>query len=110
MKSVVSGCSVECAMNLLGGRWKLLIVSYLLEKPKRFNALRRDIPGISQRMLTLDLRDLESAGLVNRTVYAEVPVKVVYRLTEDGFRLEKVVSVVKEFGLWLKAKETDHEA
>lgn len=89
-------------MNLIGGRWRLLIVSYLLEHPKRFSDLRRDIPAISQRMLTTDLRALEAAGLVQRTVFPQVPVKVVYNLTPDGMRLENVVSVVKEFGLWLK--------
>lgn len=105
MKDVISGCSVEVAMNLIGGRWRLLIVSYLLEKPKRFSDLRRDIPAISQRMLTMDLRALEEAGVVQRTVYPEVPVKVVYNLTEDGLRLVKVVEVVQELGLWLKQKQ-----
>lgn len=104
MKHNVSGCSVEEAMRLLGGRWRLLLVSYLLEGPKRFNELRRDIPAISQRMLTLDLRALEEEGLVLRTVYPSVPVKVEYALTEDGRRLEPVVAVMKEFGLWLKAR------
>ena len=107
MKDTVSGCSVEEAMHLLGGRWRLLIVSYLVDGPKRFNELRRLIPGISQRMLTLDLRTLEEAAMVQRTVYPTVPVKVEYALTEDGKRLENVVSVVKEFGLWLKAGNGD---
>jgi DNA-binding HxlR family transcriptional regulator len=89
-------------MRLLGGRWRLLLVSYLLDGPKRFNELRRDVPGISQRMLTLDLRALEEIGLVKRTVYPTVPVKVEYQLTEDGDRLRPVVSVMRDFGLWLK--------
>jgi len=104
MKDNVSGCSVEEAMRLLGGRWRLLLVSYLLDGPKRFNELRRDVPGVSQRMLTLDLRALEEAGLIQRTVYPTVPVKVEYALTEDGRRLEPVVAVMKEFGLWVKAR------
>ncbi|MGN6649381.1 winged helix-turn-helix transcriptional regulator [Trinickia sp.] len=104
MKSSVSGCSVEEAMRLLGGRWRLLLVSYLLDGPKRFSELRRDVPGISQRMLTLDLRALEDAGLVKRTVFPEVPVKVEYELTNDGRRLQPVVAVMKEFGLWLKSR------
>jgi DNA-binding HxlR family transcriptional regulator len=102
MKKNVTGCSVEEAMRLLGGRWRLLLVSYLLDGPKRFNELRRDVPGISQRMLTLDLRALEEVGLVKRTVYPSVPVKVEYELTEDGNRLRPVVSVMRDFGLWLK--------
>ncbi|NEI71208.1 transcriptional regulator [Rhizobium lusitanum] len=105
MKKTVTGCSVEEAMHLLGGRWRLLIVSYLVDGPQRFNELRRLMPGISQRMLTLDLRALEEAGLIRRTVYPTVPVKVEYSLTEDGRRLEKVVAVVKEFGLWLKDRD-----
>ena len=104
MKSSVSGCSIEEAMRLLGGRWRLLLVSYLLDGPKRFSELRRDVPGISQRMLTLDLRALEDAGLVKRTVFPEVPVKVEYELTNDGRRLQPVVAVMKEFGLWLKSR------
>lgn len=105
MKKNMSGCSVEESMRLLGGRWRLLLVSYLLEGPRRFNDLRRDVPGITQRMLTLDLRALEEAGLIKRTVYPTSPVKVEYELTEDGKRLLPVVEVMKEFGLWLKARE-----
>ncbi|MDR8730873.1 winged helix-turn-helix transcriptional regulator [Burkholderia pseudomultivorans] len=104
MKTSATGCSIEEAMRLLGGRWRLLLVSYLLDGPKRFSDLRRDMPGISQRMLTLDLRALEDAGLVRRTVYPEVPVKVEYDLTADGDRLRPVVEVMREFGLWLKAR------
>lgn len=104
MKDNVSGCSVEEAMRLLGGRWRLLIASYLLDGAKRFNDLRRDIPAISQRMLTLDLRALEEAGLISRTVYPTVPVKVEYALTDDGRRLQPVVEVMKDFGLWVKAQ------
>lgn len=104
MKVSVSGCSVEEAMRLLGGRWRLLIVSYLVDGPKRFNALRRDMPGISQRSLTLDLRALEESGLVQRTVWPTAPVRVDYALTQDGERLKPVVAVMKEFGLWLKQK------
>ncbi|AOJ27651.1 winged helix-turn-helix transcriptional regulator [Burkholderia seminalis] len=105
MKTSATGCSVEEAMRLLGGRWRLLLVSYLLDGPRRFSDLRRDMPGISQRMLTLDLRALEDAGLVKRTVYPEVPVRVEYDLTADGDRLRPVVEVMREFGLWLKARD-----
>jgi DNA-binding HxlR family transcriptional regulator len=110
MKQSVTGCSVEESMRLLGGRWRLLMVSYLLAGPRRFNDLRRELPGISQRMLTLDLRALEDAGLIQRTVYPEVPVKVEYRLTEDGERLRPVVEVMREFGLWLKASRATEAA
>ncbi|NML32766.1 winged helix-turn-helix transcriptional regulator [Paraburkholderia antibiotica] len=104
MKRSATGCSVEEAMRLLGGRWRLLLVSYLLDGPKRFNDLRRDVPGISQRMLTLDLRALEQVGLVQRTIFAEVPARVEYQLTDDGERLKPVVEVMRDFGLWLKTR------
>lgn len=104
MKAAVSGCSVEEAMRLLGGRWRLLIASYLLEGPKRFNELRREMPDISQRMLTLDLKALQEAGLVKRTAFPTVPVTVQYELTEDGARLAPVVAVMREFGLWVKSR------
>lgn len=102
MNGTVTGCSVEHAMHLRGGRWRLLLVSFLIDGPKRFNELRRVLPGLSQRMLTLDLRALETAGLVSRTVYPSMPVRVEYALTEDGLRLETVVAAVQDFGLWLK--------
>lgn len=104
MKSNVTGCSVEEAMRLLGGRWRLLLVSYLVDGPKRFNELRRDIPSISQRSLTLDLRALEEAGLLKRTVFPTSPVRVEYELTVDGERLKPIVKVMMDFGLWLKQK------
>ncbi len=91
-------------MRLLGGRWRLLIVSYLLDGPKRFSQLRRCIPAISQRMLTLDLRALEDAGLIRRTVFPTVPATVEYDLTDDGARLVPVVEVMRTFGLWWKER------
>jgi len=98
MKESVSGCPLEDAMRLLGGRWRIVLVYYLLEGPKRFSELRRLMPRISQRMLTLDLRALEEAGLVQRTVYPEVPVRVEYALTEEGQALEELVEVLDRLG------------
>lgn len=105
MKESITNCTVEEAMRLLGGRWRLLIVYFLLDGPRRFNELRRCVPGISQRMLTLDLRALEQAGLIRRTVFATVPVTVEYQPTEDGKRLVPVVKVMQEFGTWLLERE-----
>lgn len=104
MKDNISGCSVEEAMTVLGGRWRMLIISFLIERPMRFNELRRAIPNISQRMLTLELRFLEEEGFINREVFAEVPVKVEYSLTEDGKKLNGLVDVLKEVGTWLKIR------
>ena len=104
MKENVSGCPVEEAMSLVGGRWRMLIAHFLLDGPKRFNQLRRDIPNISQRMLTLELRALEESGMVLRTVYPEVPVRVEYALTREGERLKPLLDMLHSFGRWLKAR------
>jgi DNA-binding HxlR family transcriptional regulator len=98
MKESVSGCPVEEAMRVLGGRWRIVLVYYLLEGPKRFSDLRRAMPKISQRMLTLDLRALEELGLLSRTVHPEIPPRVEYELTAEGRRLQAVVDVLAEFG------------
>ena len=98
MKESVSGCPVEDAMRLLGGRWRIVLVYHLLEGKRRFSDLRRAMPGISQRMLTLDLRALEKAGLVQRTIYPEVPPRVEYDLTENGKRLRELVDLLGEVG------------
>ena len=84
MMTTVSGCPIEDAMRLLSGRWRTLLIYYLIDGPKRFSELRRDNPTISQRMLTLDLRELETAGVISRTVHPGVPPRVEYELTADG--------------------------
>ena len=98
MKESVSGCPVEDAMRLLGGRWRIVLVYHLLDGKRRFSDLRRAMPGISQRMLTLDLRALEKAGLVQRTIYPEVPPRVEYDLTDEVKRLRAVVDLLGEVG------------
>jgi DNA-binding HxlR family transcriptional regulator len=98
MKRTVTSCPVETAMTVIGGRWRAVILFYLLQGPKRFSELRRAIPNISQRMLTQDLRGLEAAGIVERTVYAEVPPRVEYRLTPLGDRLGPSVEALLAWG------------
>lgn len=105
MKESITTCPIEEAMRMLGGRWRLLIVHFLLSGPKRFNQLRREIPGISQRMLTLDLRALEEANLISRSVFPTVPVTVEYALTEEGKQLIPVCEVMWNFGKWLKGRK-----
>jgi DNA-binding HxlR family transcriptional regulator len=99
MKDTVTGCSIEEAMRLLGGRWRGVLIYYLKDGDKRFGDLRRDMAGISQRMLTLDLREMEAAGVVTRTVYPEVPPRVVYGLTEAGHRL---LPLIDALGAWFE--------
>ena len=98
MKESVSGCPVEEAIRLLGGRWRIVLVYHLLDGKHRFSDLRRAMPRISQRMLTLDLRALEKAGLVKRTIHPEIPPRVEYELTDEGLRLRELVDLLGEVG------------
>ncbi len=90
-----TNCPVEAALDIIGGKWKSVILFRLLEETRRFNELRRLLPAITQRTLTTQLRELEDDGLVIRTVYAEVPPRVDYRLTELGQSLQPVLSALK---------------
>ena len=91
-------CPVEAALNLIGGKWKGLIILRLLEKTWRFNALKRSIPDCTQRMLTNQLRQLEADGIVLRTAYPEVPPKVEYSLTQIGRDLAPTIGALCEWG------------
>ncbi len=91
-------CPVEVTLSIVGGKWKLQIVYCLLSGTKRFGQLRRLIPGATQQMLTLQLRELEQAGIIHRQVYAQVPPKVEYSLTESGRSLEPIVHQVHAWG------------
>ena len=93
-----SGCAVESALSVIGGRWKGVVLYWLLREKKRFGELRRLLPNCSARMLTLQLRELEADGLVKRTVYAEVPPRVDYELTAFGRSLEPVLRGLREWG------------
>ena len=97
MKDTVSGCPIEDAMRLLSGRWRTLLVYYLIDGKKRFAQLRRDNPKISHRMLTLELRVLEEAGVVKRTVIPGRVAHVEYELTEAG---GKLVPLIDSLGDW----------
>lgn len=91
-------CVVEATVDVAGGKWKPLIVHYLLGGTKRFGELRRLIGGVTQRSLTLQLRELEANGIVRREVFAEVPPRVEYSLTPFGRTLEPVLRAMKEWG------------
>ena len=91
-------CSVEIALDIIGGKWKGVVLYHLLKGTKRFNELRKLIPSVSQRMLTKQLRELESYELVERTVYPEVPPRVEYRLTDLGLTLEPVLLSLHSWG------------
>jgi DNA-binding HxlR family transcriptional regulator len=93
-------CPVEVALSIVGGKWKLQIIYCLLNGTKRFGQLRRLIPRTTQQMLTLQLRELEQAGIIHRQVYAQVPPKVEYSLTELGRSLEPIVHKIHAWGEW----------
>lgn len=91
-------CPVEATLELIGGKWKGIVLFYLLGGRLRFSELKRKIGCVTQRMLTKQLRELEASGLVNRIVYAEVPPRVEYELTEEGESLQPVLLALKEWG------------
>jgi DNA-binding HxlR family transcriptional regulator len=86
-----TGCSVEAALSVIGGIWKPVILFHLLERKMRFGELSRLVPNATQRMLTLQLRELEADKVINRTVYREIPPRVEYSLTQLGKTLEPVL-------------------
>ena len=90
-------CPVEAALDLIGGKWKAIILFRVMEETRRFNELRRLMPGLTQRMLTNQLRELERDGLINRKVYPEVPPKVEYSITEFGKTLAPVLLALKQW-------------
>ncbi|NGP46836.1 helix-turn-helix transcriptional regulator [Bacillaceae bacterium SIJ1] len=92
------GCSVEATLAVIGGKWKGVILYHLLSGTKRFNELRRRMPDMTQRMLTLQLRELEKDGIVHREVYKEVPPKVEYSLTDFGYTLEQIIVLMRDWG------------
>ena len=92
------GCSVEAAISLIDGKWKCVILFQLLRGTLRFNEIRRRVPGVTQRMLTNQLRELEADGLIVRQVYAEVPPKVEYSLSPLGHSMEPVLVALKSWG------------
>ena len=90
-------CPIEDTLNVIAGRWKILVLWWLQESELRFSELRRCIPAITQKMLTQQLRQMEAEGLVDREVFAQVPPKVIYRLTERGQSLRPVLHSLYEW-------------
>lgn len=91
-------CSVEATLDVIGGKWKGVVLFHLLDGVKRFGELRRLLPEVTQRMLTLQLRELEEAGIIHREVYREVPPKVEYSLTTFGASLEPILLLMRDWG------------
>ncbi|MBH0239093.1 winged helix-turn-helix transcriptional regulator [Methylobrevis albus] len=106
------GCSVEAAIGLIDGKWKSIILWHLLSGTLRFNELRRHVQNCTPRMLTNQLREMEENGLITRKVYAQVPPKVEYSLSELGRSMEPILRTLKEWGdanIGLYGKPTGHD-
>jgi DNA-binding HxlR family transcriptional regulator len=91
-------CGLDAAIDVVGGKWKALILWALSEQPRRFGELRRDLDGVTERVLTQQLRELERDGIVHREVFREVPPKVVYSLTEAGVSLDRALTHLGHWG------------
>ncbi len=106
MKKELAACPVETTLMLISDRWKVLIIRDLLEGTKRFGELKKSIGSISQKVLTSNLRSMEESGLLTRKVYAEVPPKVEYTLTETGYSLKPVLDSMVKWGTDYKKKHS----
>ncbi len=104
-KEEMPACPVATTVALIGSKWKLLIIRNLLARPWRFNELKKDLEGISQKVLTDSLRSMEADGIITRTVYPEVPPRVEYSLTELGKSLKPILDSMRAWGEAYKAKQ-----
>ena len=91
-------CPIEATLETIGGKWKAIILFYLLDSPKRFTELMRLLETVSARMLTRQLQELERDGLIDRQVYPESPPRVEYRLTEYGLTLKPLLDLICQWG------------
>ncbi len=97
-------CPVATTVQLIGSKWKILIIRNLMNRPWRFNELKRDLKGISQKVLTDSLRSMEKDGIVTRTVYPEVPPRVEYALSELGRSMAPIIKAMEIWGTEYKEK------
>ena len=105
MAKVYTSCPVEYTASIISNKWKVLILRDLIDGTKRYNELNRSVVGISAKVLTQNLKDLENDGIVTRKVYPVVPPKVEYSLTEKGKELKGILDLMKEFGIKYKDKK-----
>ena len=101
-KEELPDCPVATTVSLIGSKWKLLIMRNLLVRPWRFNELKKSLEGISQKVLTDSLRSMEADGIITRTVYAEVPSRVEYSLSELGESMRPIIKSMEDFGIQYK--------
>lgn len=99
MKKITTTCPVERSLEIVGGKWKVCILWKLQGQPMRFGALKREMPDITQKMLTQQLRDLEAAGLIHREVFVQIPPKVEYSITDFGRTLAPMTDFVSAWAM-----------
>ncbi len=109
-KEELPECPVATTVQLIGNKWKLLILRNLRMRPWRFNELQKSLEGISQKVLTQSLRSMEADGLVIRTVYAEVPPRVEYSLSELGETMRPILDAMEQWGNSYKAMQQEADA
>lgn len=97
-KEELPECPVATTVQLIGSKWKLLILRNLFQRPWRFNELKKSLEGISQKVLTDSLRSMETDGIITRTVYPEVPPRVEYALTEVGQSMRPIIKAMEDWG------------
>ena len=102
-EKALPACPVETTLTLISDKWKVLILRDLLPGTRRFGELKRSLSGVSQKVLTSQLRQMEESGLLTRTVYPEVPPRVEYTLTELGYSLRPVLEALRDWGEEYKA-------
>ena len=104
-KEEMPACPVATTVSLIASKWKLLIIRNLLARPWRFNELKKDLEGISQKVLTDSLRSMEADSIITRTVYPEVPPRVEYALSELGESMRPIIQSMETWGLAYKAQK-----
>ena len=105
-KKDLPACPVEITMGLIGEKWKVLIIRDLLTGTKRFGELKKSVTGITQKVLTNNLRQMEADGLIKRKVYAEVPPRVEYSLTKTGLSLKPILDSMVSWGISYRENQT----
>ena len=108
-KDELPDCPVATTVQVIGSKWKLLIMRNLLVRPWRFNELQKNLEGISQKVLTDSLRSMEADGIINRTVYPEVPPRVEYALSPLGETMRPILDAMEAWGNAFKAGELPEE-
>ena len=108
-KDEMPTCPVATTVQIIGSKWKLLIMRNLLARPWRFNELKKDLEGISQKVLTDSLRSMEADGIVTRTVYAEVPPRVEYALSPLGESMGPIIMAMRQWGLDYQTMRQDKD-